>query len=178
MRTIEEIDREIERLRRELEAVEGTPTEVYTRIVGYYRSVKAWNRGKREEFRHRKTFLSDPEQAPQDKSVEEPPVFASKPRISEPSVRSGSEAQLVSFTRKGCPGCGPVRDYLRENGIPFREVDVDSEEGLSEARGRNILSTPTVLLLGSSGETIGEARSLDSLRALSPEIRFSAEIMA
>ena len=32
------------------------PTEVYTRIVGYYRPVSAWNRGKREEYRERKFY--------------------------------------------------------------------------------------------------------------------------
>lgn len=35
----------------------GQPTEVYSRIVGYFRSVKLWNKGKRQEFEERKTFL-------------------------------------------------------------------------------------------------------------------------
>ena len=34
----------------------GQPTEVYSRIVGYFRSVKLWNKGKRQEFEDRKTF--------------------------------------------------------------------------------------------------------------------------
>lgn len=34
----------------------GKPTEVYSRITGYYRPVKNWNIGKREEFRERKTY--------------------------------------------------------------------------------------------------------------------------
>ena len=34
----------------------GQPTEVYSRIVGYFRSVKLWNKGKRQEFEERKTF--------------------------------------------------------------------------------------------------------------------------
>lgn len=34
----------------------GQPTEVYSRIVGYFRSVKLWNKGKRQEFKDRKTF--------------------------------------------------------------------------------------------------------------------------
>lgn len=32
------------------------PTEVYSRIVGYFRSVRLWNKGKKEEFNQRKTF--------------------------------------------------------------------------------------------------------------------------
>jgi ribonucleoside-triphosphate reductase len=34
----------------------GKETEVYSRIVGYYRPVKNWNKGKAEEFRHRREF--------------------------------------------------------------------------------------------------------------------------
>lgn len=32
------------------------PTEVYTRIVGYYRPISAWNRGKREEYKDRRLY--------------------------------------------------------------------------------------------------------------------------
>ena len=56
MRTIEEIDAEIRDLKLKLDQVKGEPTEVYSRIVGYYRSLRNWNPGKREEFEHRKVF--------------------------------------------------------------------------------------------------------------------------
>jgi hypothetical protein len=32
------------------------PTEVYSRVVGYYRPVQHWNKGKVQEFADRKTF--------------------------------------------------------------------------------------------------------------------------
>ena len=31
-------------------------TEVYSRVVGYFRPVQQWNKGKQEEFKNRKTF--------------------------------------------------------------------------------------------------------------------------
>jgi anaerobic ribonucleoside-triphosphate reductase len=34
----------------------GKATEVYSRIVGYFRSVRLWNKGKRQEFDDRQTF--------------------------------------------------------------------------------------------------------------------------
>ncbi|HSA34003.1 MAG TPA: anaerobic ribonucleoside-triphosphate reductase [bacterium] len=34
----------------------GERTEVYSRVVGYYRPVQNWNKGKKEEFEARKTF--------------------------------------------------------------------------------------------------------------------------
>ncbi len=55
-RTIQQINHEISLLNTQLEYLKGRETEVYTRIVGYYRSVKNWNKGKREEYRQRKTF--------------------------------------------------------------------------------------------------------------------------
>ena len=32
------------------------PCEVYSRIVGYYRPIRNWNKGKRQEFVERKTY--------------------------------------------------------------------------------------------------------------------------
>jgi len=32
------------------------PTEVYSRVVGYYRPTQNWNEGKKEEFSHRKVY--------------------------------------------------------------------------------------------------------------------------
>lgn len=37
----------------------GAITEVYSRVVGYIRPVKQWNKGKRSEFKDRKTFVID-----------------------------------------------------------------------------------------------------------------------
>ncbi|OQA78269.1 MAG: anaerobic ribonucleoside triphosphate reductase [Lentisphaerae bacterium ADurb.Bin242] len=34
----------------------GAETEVYSRVVGYHRPVKNWNRGKQQEFKDRKTY--------------------------------------------------------------------------------------------------------------------------
>ncbi|MBR0239194.1 MAG: hypothetical protein IJQ39_13955 [Thermoguttaceae bacterium] len=34
----------------------GEKTEVYSRVCGYFRPVSNWNKGKKEEFKDRKTF--------------------------------------------------------------------------------------------------------------------------
>ncbi|MDR0403453.1 MAG: anaerobic ribonucleoside-triphosphate reductase [Treponema sp.] len=61
MRNLEAIERELAAAREALSGVTGTPAEVYSRIVGYYRSVRNWNRGKREEYGERLMF--DPSRA-------------------------------------------------------------------------------------------------------------------
>jgi len=37
----------------------GQKTEVYSRIVGYFRPVNNWNAGKKQEFTERKTFVEN-----------------------------------------------------------------------------------------------------------------------
>ena len=59
MEHVMEIDRKIAELKQSLNSVKGTETEVYTRIVGYYRAVKNWNLGKKEEYKVRKTFVQE-----------------------------------------------------------------------------------------------------------------------
>jgi ribonucleoside-triphosphate reductase len=34
----------------------GRITEIYSRVCGYFRPVSNWNRGKKEEFKERKSF--------------------------------------------------------------------------------------------------------------------------
>lgn len=35
------------------------PVEVYSRVVGYFRPINQWNKGKQEEFRERKVYRVD-----------------------------------------------------------------------------------------------------------------------
>jgi hypothetical protein len=56
MNTLHEINQEIKNLEEQFHQVKGRNTEVYSRIVGYYRSVGNWNQGKRAEFDERQTF--------------------------------------------------------------------------------------------------------------------------
>ena len=43
------------------EKVRAIRTEVYSRVVGYYRPVRDWNRGKQEEFSQREYVTMDSE---------------------------------------------------------------------------------------------------------------------
>lgn len=35
----------------------GQKTEVYSRVCGYFRPVANWNKGKKEDFKDRRTFI-------------------------------------------------------------------------------------------------------------------------
>lgn len=54
--TLEEVNKEIARVKAEIEDAHGTTTEVYARIVGYYRAIRNWNKGKADEEKQRKMF--------------------------------------------------------------------------------------------------------------------------
>lgn len=148
MRELKEIEKEIEGLSRKLNEVTGTPTEVYTRIVGYYRSVKNWNRGKKEEFGLRKLFLL-PEEG------------------NHPSPSRATEFSSYRFFYKNsCPNCPPVKRLLSKQLLPGVEVCVDSPEGLAEAEERGIYAAPTVVILNSQGREIYRSSNLKDLEEI------------
>lgn len=151
MRTLGEIEAELAQLRAQLESVRGTECEVYTRIVGYYRSLRNWNKGKKEEYRLRVTF--DP---PKEGGTEKRPMR--------------EVATYRYFYRKTCPNCPPVKEYVSQLPLSGKQVDVDTEEGLSEAQTYQVLSTPTVIFFDRNGQPIHEAHSVNQLEDLQPRL--------
>ncbi|HOX33436.1 MAG TPA: anaerobic ribonucleoside-triphosphate reductase [Spirochaetales bacterium] len=171
----ERIEARIAELEGELARAEGRPTEVYSRIVGYYRPVRNWNAGKRAEYAERLAF-SMPRlgQARGQAAVEARPAPAepaapaeaapapSSPR--EPARAEPGKGYLV-FTRAACPNCPPVKNYVVGSGLPATFVDVDLAEGLELARRHGVLSTPTVLGLDAEGRELFRALDLGQLKA-------------
>jgi anaerobic ribonucleoside-triphosphate reductase len=48
-------------LQKEIKKIEKkVPVEVWSRVVGYFRPVDQWNKGKQEEFRERVTYKYEP----------------------------------------------------------------------------------------------------------------------
>ena len=149
----------------------GTRTEVYSRIVGYYRSVKNWNAGKRAEYKERRVF--DPDSKPNERATcnslaqRDCKAESDSPEQRDDSAESHSPEHYASgaqddghyscasrvllFARKSCPNCPPIRRALAGN-IDFEEIDADSPEGMVQASRFEIYSTPTVLVLSENGE--------------------------
>lgn len=49
-----------------IQGIKRTECEIYSRVVGYLRPVKSWNKGKTEEFKDRKTYEVDYEGCKED----------------------------------------------------------------------------------------------------------------
>jgi ribonucleoside-triphosphate reductase len=199
----------------------GAEAEVYSRIVGYYRSVRNWNRGKKEEFGQRVVFgepqLSEATDAEADARKEgraaaeggegaQPggcgtgagmgygtgdahsgaavgessgvpgelftAVPGSDPRAALRAAETASSAaelppsSYLLFTKNACPNCPPVRSYLQTLPLSGREITVDGEEGMEEARARGVMAAPTVIVFDSQGDELARACSRAELEAL------------
>ncbi len=108
------IEARIAELKNELSGVEGTPTEVYSRIVGYYRSVRNWNAGKREEYRERVAFSMPAGMGQREESGSlQAAESADRPAYvdlgGEASLRDNSRVQggILVFTREACRTARP-----------------------------------------------------------------------
>jgi len=72
----------------------------------------------------------------------------------------GSRATLVQFSSAFCTPCRATRALLEnivEDLHDVVHIDIDAEDHLELVRELNILSTPTTLILDSSGHEIGRA---------------------
>jgi ribonucleoside-triphosphate reductase len=195
MRSVAEIDAELAELRHQLATVKGTETEIYTRIVGYYRSLKNWNKGKREEYDHRQAFDAAEQMQGgrrEGRPGERPPEDAPRRLATTTHAPSGTAAGTADatatatatataaahsptaestavtyryFYRAGCSGCGPVRQKLDALGLRGSAYDVDSEEGFAMAAHNEIMATPTVIFYGTDDEPLGRATSVHEIDA-------------
>ena len=123
----------------------GGETEIYTRIVGYYRALKNWNKGKRSEYDQRRTYTPVSSEAPV--SVPTTAPTASRTGALQLKDRIADGVQATYFYREGCPNCPAMKAALTEAGVAHRAVDADTDEGLTLARRHVVTQLPTVLLL-------------------------------
>ncbi len=167
MRTLAQVEQEIAETKAALNDVHGTETEVYARIVGYYRAVKHWNKGKRDEFDQRKLF-----------SLEETKDFDSAISNIKNNVEKKEEAKTIEviadsnsvtyelYTRQTCPNCPPVKEFMSNLEMPGRSIDVDTEEGLAEAAQKGIFASPTVIFYNKEGIETARCHNVEELEAV------------
>lgn len=163
METREQKELRLAELKSSLLTVEGSPTEVYSRIVGYYRSVRNWNAGKREEFGNRVEYSFPSTVGGSDMSGD---AFIADRFHGAASGRDQRITSYLLFYRASCPNCPPVKVSLGASGLLGAEVDVDTPEGLDQARRFEVLSTPTAVLLDGEGEEVARARDRADLEVL------------
>jgi ribonucleoside-triphosphate reductase len=166
----------------------GAEAEVYSRIVGYYRSVRNWNKGKKEEYGLRQVF-TEPGQVPVETGPEGKPTPELRPTTEyqlalldgfpESSSQKAGEIQrgphpvspstarsYLLFYRTHCPNCSPVLNFMRGTSLEGREVNADTAEGIAEAAAFGVLAAPTVVFFDQEGEELARAFSVDELEEI------------
>jgi ribonucleoside-triphosphate reductase len=162
MRTLEEIEKDLTAAKADLGAVVGTPTEVYSRIVGYYRSVRNWNRGKREEYGERRLY--DAGRGIPERRRAQPGKGTSERSTGTAGVAG---ARVLLFVRSACPGCPPAKDAAAKLPVAVELVDADTATGLARAEQLQVFSTPTAILVDAEGREIRRARNAREIAAFS-----------
>ncbi len=124
----------------------GQPTEVYSRITGYYRPVQNFNDGKAQEFKDRLEYNV----ANSMKSrfgVETAPVKTEESPADKAACATG---RLVLFTTSTCPKCVMAKKFLGDAGIAYDTVVVDQAPDM--ARKYGVRQAPTLLVLDGEKE--------------------------
>ena len=116
----------------------GKPTEVYSRITGYYRPVQNWNVGKAEEFRERKTY-----DVPNSHLTHKGPINPQAAHHEDCYSMVGNDGDLLLFTTKTCPNCRIAKAALDKAGMKYQVID--AEENPELCRKYNIQQAPTLV---------------------------------
>jgi len=141
----------------------GKTTEVYSRITGYYRPVQAWNDGKSQEFKERRTYNID-------RSTELHPeinigtdgvrtVNAVVPQVEK--ATGDKVTGVLLFATKTCPNCKMAAMFLEKAGIAYEKVYADENKELVEKFG--IKQAPT-LVVAEDGREVVKAVNLSNIR--------------
>lgn len=162
-RTLAEIDTEIEQVKNALQNVKGSETEVYARIVGYYRSVRNWNKGKRDEYNHRKYFVYD---GSYELTAADSSCCAANTSIPKSSMQIGSVVRYELYARKTCPNCPSVKEYISKLSMDGVVIDVDSEEGFIKAGNNHVFSAPTVIFYDDHDMEVGRAHTIAEIEKI------------
>ncbi|MBQ3866116.1 MAG: ribonucleoside triphosphate reductase, partial [Clostridia bacterium] len=139
----------------------GEPTEVYSRITGYYRPVQNWNDGKSQEFKDRKVYDIGRSHLTH-KGPLEPTEH--KPEAEEAPAAVGTEENLLVVTTT-CPNCKLAKAALDKAGVTYRVVYADKETDL--ARELGVKKSPTLVLAGEDEKLVGLSAIKEFLAVLS-----------
>ena len=165
--TLDQINARLEELKERKTQVQGMETEVYARIVGYYRSVRNWNKGKKEEYGKRLNFTNIDAPGSGSGAERAADSEAALAVVKEPDsqkeflfAHEGTPSEYLYFFRKTCPNCPPVANWLDGSGLQGRRIDVDRESGMHEASLYDITAAPTVVFLDSLGRETGRGSTV------------------
>ena len=120
----------------------GRPSEVYSRITGYYRPVQNWNDGKTSEFKQRKVYDIGHSVLHEGRMKKEAAVETKEACQDKPT-------ENILFTRKTCPNCKTSKILLDKAGIKYVSIDAEEQKDITLKYG--VTNAPTLLVPAGNG---------------------------
>ena len=114
----------------------GADTEVYSRITGYYRPVRNWNKGKEQEYKDRANYNVD------SITIKSEDNFEYK---KEDDFQLNNVDNILLFTTPTCTNCQIVKDRLNEANIKYKIIDATTHIDL--VNKFKIMQAPTLVTL-------------------------------
>jgi len=143
-------------------------TEVYSRIVGYFRPVQNWNVGKKEEYFNRVTFekaVEDLESTEKTRPIKTKKAVNTLKKvesdIQEKHLNLENIKNVKLFYSDNCPNCVQVKSKLKNTGLNIEEWNVYTERGLDESKRYQVMSVPTLVFMDENENVIDKTNTLD-----------------
>ncbi len=121
----------------------GKPTEVWSRITGYYRPIQNWNDGKVQEFKDRKEYEVENSRLEGRRLCDRESTASTEAAAPAVSASAG-EDELFLFTTKTCPNCKIAKSELEKAGLHYQVMDVGEHMDLVSQYG--IQQAPTLIV--------------------------------
>lgn len=134
----------------------GKPTEVYSRITGYYRAVSNWNNGKASEFKERKSYNIGTSFDTHNREIDMTPDDSENASIDEivetddapigriDQIQSGARYYL--FKTHTCPKCRMLEEMDVLKDYPIQNVFAEDPESEALINKFGIDSAPTLVV--------------------------------
>ena len=87
------------------------------------------------------------------------------------------DSDIVSYklyTRKTCPNCPPVKNYMDDVELQGTSINVDTDEGLTDAAENGVFATPTVIFYNNQGKECARCHNVEELEAVFTKVAVTA----
>ena len=143
----------------------GKPTEVYSRITGYYRPVSNWNDGKLQEYKDRVLYDSN-------SSCLKKPMTSIVTLSKKEKADSTAEVEVdiepmqsvtYLFTTKTCPNCKLVKGFIKD----MKYIEIDAEENIELTKKYGVMQAPTLVMV--EGDKVQKVSGASDIKKLVSE---------
>ncbi|MBQ0027936.1 MAG: ribonucleoside triphosphate reductase [Lachnospiraceae bacterium] len=144
----------------------GAPTEIYSRITGYYRPVQNWNDGKLQEYANRTEY--DVENSVLKRPVSSVVTLSDYAKEVKVEVKQPEDVMYL-FTTKTCPNCKLAKEYLKN----INYMLIDAEENMELASKYGIMQAPTLVVV--NGDSFKKYVNASNIKKYAMELNMTVK---